>query len=133
MKVIELNPKVGKVEMVTFEVLVHQVRLLAVATFDGVDYFKRCSSQGRLLTLSAYFMGFTTKAEERYEYDPYGKQKFTIHEDAFRLMLRAIRQKIADSNSLVSANMWATLYYAIRSQVDKSIWKRCEKLSYGTK
>lgn len=133
MKVIEMKPKVEKVEMVTFEVLVHQVRLLAVATFDGADYFKRSWFKSRLLTMSAYFMGFAPKAEERYEYEPFGKQKFTIHEDSFRLMLRAIRQKIDDSNSLVFANMWATLYYAIRNQVDKSIWKRCEKLSYGNK
>lgn len=130
MKVIKMK---RQDEMVTFEVLVHQVRLLAVATFDGADYFKRCCFKSRLMTLSAYFMGFTPKAEERYEYDPYGKQKFTISEGAFRLMLRAIRQKITDSNSLVFANMWATLYYAIRSQVDRRIWKRCERLSYGTK
>lgn len=130
MKVIKMK---RQVEMVTFEVKPNEVQLLANVMEEAVNYFKSSFYQERPMALAAYFLGLAPMAEKRYEKDPWCKMKITISADAFRLMLRAIRSKMAKCVSPVNMMTWGKLFYSIRNQVDKSVWKRCEKLSYGNK
>lgn len=130
MKVIKMK---RQVEMVTFEVKPNEVQLLANVMEEAVNYFKSSFYQERPMALAAYFMGLEPMAEKKYQENPHGSFSISISADAFRLMLRAIRTKLAKCASPFDCMLWGKLFYDIRDQVDKSVWKRCEKLSYGNK
>lgn len=115
-----------KVEYVTLNVSVQYIPDIAQALYKGAEQFSRPFYKSRLTSLAAYFEGYEDLAVKAAQTKPDADFKIKLSVDAFRLLLRALRTRLnqAEKVSFFNAQKWIAIYYNLRGQVDKSIWKQ---------
>ena len=117
-----------QVEYVTLDIRVQDVPNIVKSLQFGASFYKRQFYADKLLCLAAYFDGFTTLAYELAQQKPDATIKVKLSVEAFKLLLRALRTRLNYCKDFFEGQKWGKIYYGVRGQVDRSIWKQSQHL-----
>ena len=117
-----------QVEYVTLDIRVQDVTNIVKTLQIGASFYVRQFYKNKLESLAAYFDGFTTLAYELAQQKPDATIKVKLSVEAFKLLLRALRSRMNACKSYYEMNRWGAIYYYVRGQVDRSIWKQSQHL-----
>ena len=117
-----------QVEYVTLNIRVQDVPNIVKTLQYGTSFYRRQFYKDKLESLAAYFDGFATLAYELAQQKPDATIKVKLSVEAFKLLLRALRTRLNYCKDFFESQKWGKIYYYVRGQVDRSVWKQSQHL-----